>query len=34
MKIVQKLYLSRKEPMPSRREVGEMIMEFMRTDLK
>ena len=30
MEIVQKLYLQRKEPMPSRKEVGLMIMEYIR----
>ena len=33
MKIVQKLFLSRKEPMPSRKEVGLMIMEYFRTKM-
>ena len=32
MKIVQKLYLQRKEPMPSRREVGVTIMEHFRKE--
>jgi len=31
MGIVQKLYLSRKDPMPSRKEVGMMIMDYFRT---
>ena len=30
MEIVQKLYLQRKEPMPSRKEVGLMIMKHFR----
>lgn len=30
MKIVQKLYLQRKDSMPSRRDVGLMIMEYFR----
>lgn len=30
MRIVQKLYLQRKEPMPARKEVGLMIMEYFR----
>ena len=32
MKIVQKLFLSMKEPMPSRKEVCLMIMEYFRTE--
>lgn len=30
MEIVQKLFLSRKDPMPSRKEVGIMIMNHFR----
>lgn len=30
MKIVQKLFLSMKDPMPSRKEVGLMIMDYFR----
>lgn len=30
MKIVQKLYLQRKDTMPSRKEIGLMIMEHLR----
>ncbi len=33
MVIVQKLFLSRKDPMPSRKEVGVMIMEYFRTEM-
>ena len=32
MKIVQKLYLQRKDPMPSRKEIGLMIMEHFRQE--
>ena len=31
MKFVQKLFLSTKDPMPSRKEVGMMIMDYFRT---
>lgn len=30
MRIVQKLFLQKKDPMPSRKEVGLMIMEYFR----
>ena len=30
MKIIQKLFLKKKDPMPSRKEVGRMIMEHFR----
>lgn len=31
MQIVQKLFLRSKSPMPSRKELGEMIMEYFRS---
>ena len=33
MKIVQKLFLSWKDTMPSRKEVGQMRMEYFRTKM-
>lgn len=33
MKIVQKLFLQNKDPMPSRKEVGLMIMDYFRSSV-
>lgn len=32
MRIIQKLYLRRQEPMPSRKDVGKMIMQYVRNE--